>query len=137
MARPAGRRDRGYAPVVLVDLWFWRADPAGRRDADALRADLARAEVAPDPARPAGYQGFRLRGATPAGLAPFDPARLLLALDDAGAPRLELVASDAGVVWGMAGVERARAADLVRALTAAGLTVHDVQTGALHPASGP
>ena len=26
---------------------------------------------------------------------------------------------------------------LAVALTAAGLTVHDVQTGALHPASGP
>lgn len=118
--------------MSVVDLWFWRADPTARRDADALRAELARAEVAPDPARPGGYHGFRLRGATPIGLAPFDPSRVLLALDDAGAPRLELVACEAGVVWGMAGVERARAADLVRALTGAGLTVHDVQTGALH-----
>lgn len=119
---------------MIVDLWFWRADPAAARDADAVRADLARAEVAPDPARPAGYHGFRLRGRTPAGLVAFDPARLLLALDDALDPtsRLELVTSADGAVWGTVGVERGRAADLVRALTGVGLTVHDVQTGALH-----
>lgn len=117
---------------MIVDLWFWRDDPAAKRDADALVAELARAEVVPDPARPAGYHGFRLRGATPTGLAPFDPAPLLLALDD-DAPRLELVVGDAGVAWGTVGVERARAQALVAALTRAGLTVHDPQTGALHP----
>ncbi len=123
--------------MVTVDLWFWRADPAAPRAPDALRADLARAEVAPDPARPGGYQGFRLRGAPPAGVVAFEPITALLALDGQvgpgePSPVVQLVASTPGVLWGTVAVARDHAAGRIAALTRAGFTVLDPRVAAVH-----
>lgn len=122
---------------MTVDLWFWRPDPTAPADGGALRDAIGLSEVVPDPARPGGYQGFRLRGAPPAGLVPFDPITALLALDGQvgqgeSSPLVQLVASPAGALWGTVTAAREQVPGLIGALTRAGFTALDHRAAAVH-----
>ncbi len=127
---------------MIVDLWFWRTDPAAPPDGGRLRNAIGLSEVEPDPARLGGYQGFRLRGASPAGVVPFDPITALLALDGQvgpgeSSPVVQLVAGESspGALWGTVAAAREHVPRLIAALTGAGFTVLEHAAGAVHAPS--